>query len=100
MARDRDSIRGQKTVKPKYSVRNAKTHKDFVKAIEHQGGGVRERSNHTQVGGRDGKWITVPRHRGDLATGTRHSVKGGCLDQGFGIITFAILVLALADRLV
>lgn len=82
------------------TVKRCKTHDEFVSCVQRQGGEMSNGRRHTKLWmpGEPGK-VMVPRHRGDLATGTRHSIQRGLLALGFLLIIGACSAVALAQGL-
>lgn len=82
----------------KYSVTRCKTSGDFVRAVSHQGGTVVHGSRHDIAHDADGKGAcAIPRHNGDLAPGTRGSIKKMLLLLGFFVL-FGACVCLMASR--
>lgn len=54
-------------------LKQCKDAKDFTKYAQHKGATVCEGGNHTLVKTQKGT-CAIPRHKGDLATGTRFSI--------------------------
>jgi len=69
----------------KDSVRGKRTHREITRSVRKQNGIVEEGRNHTLVG-KDGDLVAIPRHNGDLATGTAASIVKSLLKMGFHII--------------
>ncbi len=67
-----------------HSVTECKTTSEFVRVVEHQGGYVDNGGRHYKAHDGDGRGcVALPRHAGDLATGTRHSIVKALLALGF-----------------
>lgn len=67
----------------KSSVKDCRSSSEFERAVSRQGGEVRTGGGHNKVY-LDGKGpVAVPRHRGDLPTGTRCNIIKALLTLGF-----------------
>lgn len=75
------------------SVCDCRTAKDFVSVVMRQGGCVEEGARHTIVRGPNGKGrVAIPRHRGDLPTGTRRAIIRELLALGFVVWACACVI--------
>lgn len=75
------------------SVRNCRTSSEFVRAVERQGGRVDNGGRHYKVRGPEGNGcVPVPRHPGDLPTGTRCSIIKALVSLGFMVLAIACVV--------
>jgi len=65
------------------SVRNCRTPRQFQRAVRKQGGYVEGGGRHDKLCGPNGGKVPLPRHSGDLPTGTRSSIAKALLAIGF-----------------
>lgn len=83
------------------SVENCRTAREFERAVQRQGGWIEQGGNHARLCHPDGGKVALPRHAGDLATGTRHSIMKMLLSLGFMVVTlsccFALYVSAVVQ---
>lgn len=66
------------------SVSECRTSSEFVRAVERQGGRVDNGGRHYKAHDGEGRGcVAIPRHAGEIATGTRHSIVKALLALGF-----------------
>lgn len=75
----------------KSSLNKCKSHDDLVGYAAGRGARIVEGGRHTKVYGPEGGMAPIPRHRGDLATGTRCAII-----RAFKLMGLAVLALAFA----
>lgn len=74
-----------------------KTREQLIRYAEERGAEVKEGGSHTLVRNAKG-YTAIPRHKGDLATGTRFSIVKAFVAMGLTILFIAILLLAAQGR--
>ena len=66
------------------SVSECRKADEFVRVVERQGGYVDNGGRHYKAHDGEGRGcVAIPRHAGEIATGTRHSIVKGLLALGF-----------------
>lgn len=84
----------------KRSVKHATTHRSFTKAVTKQGGSVESGRRHDRVfHPTNSGSVTLPRHSGDYATGTKFAIIKQLLAIGFVCFPFICLVVWLVNGL-
>jgi hypothetical protein len=80
------------------SVRDCHTADEFGRCVRRQGGEIEHGKRHDIAHDSDGHGsVAIPRHDGDLATETRHSISKALLALGFLVILCVCGLLAMAD---
>lgn len=74
------------------SVSDCRTAQDFERVISRQGGRIVRGARHDIVQGRNGGRVAIPRHRGDLPTGTRCAIIRELLMLGFMVVLLTCCV--------
>lgn len=72
------------------TLKQCKDAQDFLKYAKKQGAGVQEGGNHTLIVTQKGK-CAIPRHKGDLATGTRFSIIKTFIAIGLVVILLTVV---------
>lgn len=81
----------------RHSVSSCKTARQFHRAVNKQGGYAAEGGRHTKLYHPAGGSVAVPRHSGDIATGTRASIVRGLLALGFLAVLLICLIVVVAQ---
>ncbi len=80
------------------SVTECRKADEFVRVIERQGGRVESGGRHYKVHDADGHGcVAIPRHTGDIPTGTCHSIVKALLALGFLALPLVCAIVYLYD---